>query len=72
MKIIVLNGSPKGDIGITMQYLAYIRKRLPQHELKIINISCISYLCPLSITGLLSLSGRGGAIHLFVLSLTVL
>ena len=39
MKIIVLNGSPKGDISVTMQYVAYIRKRLPQHELKIINIS---------------------------------
>ena len=39
MKIIVLNGSPKGDISVTMQYVAYIQKRLPQHELKIINIS---------------------------------
>jgi len=39
VKIIVLNGSPKGDISVTMQYVAYIRKRFPQHELKIINIS---------------------------------
>jgi len=39
MKIIVLNGSPKGDLSITMQYVAYIQKRFPQHELKIINIS---------------------------------
>jgi multimeric flavodoxin WrbA len=39
MKIIVLNGSPKGDISVTMQYVAYIRKRFPQHELKIMNIS---------------------------------
>jgi multimeric flavodoxin WrbA len=39
MKIIVLNGSPKGDISVTMQYVAYIRKQLPQHELKTINIS---------------------------------
>ncbi len=39
MKIIVLNGSPKGDLSVTMQYVAYIQKRFPQHELKIINIS---------------------------------
>jgi multimeric flavodoxin WrbA len=39
MKIIVLNGSPKGDISVTMQYLHYIEKRFKQHELEIINIS---------------------------------
>jgi len=39
MKIIVLNGSPKGDVSVTMQYVAYIQKRFPRHELKIINIS---------------------------------
>ncbi|MCK4349089.1 MAG: hypothetical protein KAW47_10775 [Thermoplasmatales archaeon] len=27
MKIIVLNGSPKGDLSVTMQYVAYIQKR---------------------------------------------
>ncbi|MCU0822064.1 MAG: NAD(P)H-dependent oxidoreductase [Spirochaetes bacterium] len=39
MKIIVLNGSPKGDLSITMQYVHYIQKKFPQHELKIHNIS---------------------------------
>lgn len=39
MKIIVLNGSPKGDTSVTMQYVRYIQKRFPQYELKIINIS---------------------------------
>ena len=39
MKVIVLNGSPKGDLSVTMQYVAYIQKRFPGHELKIINIS---------------------------------
>ncbi|SKC89250.1 NAD(P)H-dependent oxidoreductase [Maledivibacter halophilus] len=39
MKIIVLNGSPKGDISVTMQYINYIQKKFKQHELKIINIS---------------------------------
>jgi len=39
MKIIVLNGSPKGNISVTMQYVQFIQKKFPQHELKILNIS---------------------------------
>ena len=39
MKISVLNGSPKGMTSVTMQYIHYIQKKYPQHELKIINIS---------------------------------
>ncbi|WP_026884710.1 NAD(P)H-dependent oxidoreductase [Clostridium akagii] len=39
MKIIVLNGSPKGDLSATMQYIKYIQKKFSQHELKIINIA---------------------------------
>ncbi len=39
MKIIVLNGSPKGDHSITLQYVHFIQKRFPQHELKTINVS---------------------------------
>jgi len=39
MKITVLNGSPKGDTSVTMQYVHYIQKKFPQHELKILNIS---------------------------------
>ena len=39
MKIVVLNGSPKGEISVTMQYVAWIQKKFPQHELKIINIA---------------------------------
>jgi len=39
MKIAVLNGSPKGDISVTMQYVHYIQKKFPQHELKILNVS---------------------------------
>ncbi len=39
MKIVVLNASPKGDYSITMQYVHYIQKKFPQHELKIHNIS---------------------------------
>ncbi len=41
MKIVVLNGSPKGDINVsvTMQYVRFIQKSFPQHELKIVNIA---------------------------------
>ena len=39
MKITVLNGSPKGMTSVTMQYVHYIQKEFPQHELKIINIA---------------------------------
>jgi len=39
MKIAVLNGSPKGELSVTMQYVKFIQKKFPEHELKIINIS---------------------------------
>jgi len=39
MKITVLNGSPKGDVSVTMQYVRYIQKKFPQHKLKIFNVS---------------------------------
>jgi len=39
MKILVLNGSPKGELSITMQYVAFLQKMNPEHTLKIINIA---------------------------------
>jgi multimeric flavodoxin WrbA len=39
MKIVVLNGSPKGNMSVTLQYALFIRKKFPQHELKIFNIA---------------------------------
>jgi multimeric flavodoxin WrbA len=39
MKITVLNGSPKGDLSVTMQYVKFIEKKYPQHNLKKINIA---------------------------------
>jgi len=39
MKIIVLNGSPKGEDSITLQYVAYIRKHFPQHDFRIIHVA---------------------------------
>ena len=39
MKIVVLNGSPKGDVSVTMQYIAYIRKKFPEHTYEILNVA---------------------------------
>ncbi len=39
MKIFVLNGSPKGDWSITMQYVQFVQKKLPAHQFEIINIA---------------------------------
>jgi len=39
MKILVLNGSPKGDTSVTMQYVAFMQKKFPQHDFKIVNIA---------------------------------
>ncbi len=41
MKITVLNGSPKGDVSITMQYIHFMSKYHPEHEIKIHNISLL-------------------------------
>lgn len=39
MKIVVLNGSPKGATSVTMQYVRYIQKVFPQHELELVHIA---------------------------------
>lgn len=39
MKIVVLNGSPKGDVSVTMQYIAYIRKKFPGHAYEVLNVA---------------------------------
>jgi len=39
LKITILNGSPKGITSVTMQYVHYLQKEFPQHELAIVNIS---------------------------------
>ena len=38
MKIVVLNGSPKGMTSVAMQYVLFLRKKLPQHEFAILNV----------------------------------
>ena len=39
MKIVVLNGSPKGNLSVTIQYVHFIQKKFPQHQMKIFNIA---------------------------------
>ena len=39
MEIVVLNGSPKGDVSVTMQYIAYIRKKFPDQTYTILNVA---------------------------------
>ena len=39
MRIVVLNGSPKGPQSVTMQYVRYIEKRFPRHRFTYIDIS---------------------------------
>jgi multimeric flavodoxin WrbA len=39
MNIIVLNGSPKGDLSVTLQYAKFIEKKFPIHTYNYINIA---------------------------------
>lgn len=39
MKITVLNGSPKGDLSVTMQYMNYIEKKFPKHNFTRFNVT---------------------------------
>jgi multimeric flavodoxin WrbA len=34
-----LNGSPKGDLSVTLQYVLLIRKKFPEHQFKVFNIA---------------------------------
>ncbi len=38
MKIAVLAGSPKGELSVTLQYAAFIRKKFPEHEFRIVQV----------------------------------
>ncbi len=39
MKIAVLNGSPKGEVSVTVQYIRFIQKKFPQHEFNLLNVA---------------------------------
>jgi len=38
MKIAVLNGSPKGQISVTMQYVRFLQQKFPEAEFKFIDV----------------------------------
>jgi len=39
MKIAVLNGSPKGDVSVTRQYVLYLEKAFPQHQFVVLHVA---------------------------------
>jgi len=39
MKITVLNGSPKGATSVTMQYVHYMQRAFPEHDLEIVHVA---------------------------------
>jgi multimeric flavodoxin WrbA len=39
MKITILNGSPKGDLSVTLQYINFIHKKNPELELSVHHVS---------------------------------
>jgi multimeric flavodoxin WrbA len=39
MKIAVLNGSPKGEVSITMQYVHFLEQRFPEAEIKFFDVA---------------------------------
>ncbi|MBR5578987.1 MAG: iron-sulfur protein, partial [Lachnospiraceae bacterium] len=38
MRILVLNGSPKGKYSITLQTINYLQKICPKHEFQILHV----------------------------------
>jgi multimeric flavodoxin WrbA len=39
MKIVVLNGSPKGDVSVTRQYVLYLEKVFPEHRFVVLHVA---------------------------------
>ena len=39
MNIIVLNGSPKGDLSLTRQYVLFLQKKFPTHDFHFFNVA---------------------------------
>ena len=39
MNIAVLNGSPKGDVSVTMQYVHFLQQRFPETEFRIFDVA---------------------------------
>ena len=41
MKILILNGSPKGSNSITLQTSLYLQKRYPAHDFEILHVGSL-------------------------------
>jgi multimeric flavodoxin WrbA len=39
MKIAVLNGSPKGQISVTLQYVSFLQRKYPEVEFQIFDVA---------------------------------
>lgn len=39
MNIVVLNGSPKGDLSVTLQYVRYAARKFPEHTFRILPVA---------------------------------
>lgn len=39
MKICILNGSPKGERGVSLQYALYLQKRFPEHDFSVLHVA---------------------------------
>jgi len=39
MRIVVLNGSPKGDVSVTRQYVLHLEKAFPQHAFEVLHVA---------------------------------
>jgi len=39
MKIVVLNGSPKGETSVTRQYVVYLENKFPQHQFVVLPVA---------------------------------
>lgn len=39
MNIVVLNGSPKGDLSVTLQYVRFAERKLPGHKFTMFNVA---------------------------------
>jgi multimeric flavodoxin WrbA len=39
MEVVILNGSPKGNMSVTLQYAEYIRKKYPDHRYRAFNVA---------------------------------
>src|SRR3972149_8799857 len=39
MNFVVFSGSPKGNQSVTLQYIRFIQKKYPQHQLEVFNVA---------------------------------